>query len=163
MFLFIGMIIIWVFLTGELTLGNVGFASILSLFLLFVSGRGMHFNYFKPRKEGFNILKYIWTLVKFVGFFLAQLGQAGLTVFLSIFNPDGLHPGVIAVPLDVETNAEITLLANLITLTPGTLTLDVSTDKRVMYVHTIEFENKDLFVKGIKDGFEKRVLEVMRP
>ena len=163
MFLFIGMIIIWVFLTGELTLGNVGFASLLSLFLLFVSGRGMNLRYFRPRQEGFNLFKYSWTLIKFVGFFLWQLVQAGVTVFLSIFNPDALRPGVIAVPLDVKSNVEITLLANLITLTPGTLTLDVSTDKRVMYVHTIEFEDKASFIKGIKDGFEKRVIEVMRP
>lgn len=163
MFLFICMIIIWVFLTGEVTLSNIGFASILSLFLLFVSNHRMELRHFIPRRKGFNIFKYIIVLIKFAGFFLAQLLQAGFSVFLAVFNPQALHPGVIAVPLDVETDAEITLLANLITLTPGTLALDVSSDKRVMYVHTIEFKDKASFVQGIKNGFEKRVLEVMRP
>ncbi|MFK7804445.1 MAG: Na+/H+ antiporter subunit E [Anaerolineae bacterium] len=162
MFLFIAMIFIWVFLTGELSWGNVGFASFLSLLLVFTSGRRMQVSYFQPRK-GFNIFKYLVTLARFSLFFLGQLVIAGSTVFWSILNPRGLQPGVIAVPLDVKSRPEITLLANLITLTPGTLTLDVSTDRRVMYVHTIDFEDVESFRKEIKNGFEKRVIEVMNP
>lgn len=162
MFLFIAMIFIWVFLTGELSWGNVGFASILSLLLVFASGREVQADIFKPRK-GFKFFKYLATLIRFALFFLGQLLIAGTTVFVSILKPVGLKPGVIAVPLDVKSDSEITLLANLITLTPGTLTIDVSTDKRVMYVHTIDFENVESFREEIKNGFEKRVIEVMNP
>lgn len=144
-------------------MGNIGFASLLSLFLLFISGRGMQVKFFIQPRKGFSLPKYVMTLIRFTLFFLYQLLIAGIMVFWAILNPKGLKAGVIAVPLDVKSNAEITLLANLITLTPGTLTLDVSTDKKVMYVHTIQFEDAESFRQEIKNGFEKRVIEVMNP
>jgi multicomponent Na+:H+ antiporter subunit E len=75
-----------------------------------------------------------------------------------------MRPGVVAIPLDVQTDAEITLLANLITLTPGTLSLDVSTDRRVLYIHVMYIDNDDVEAvrRKIKEGFERRVLEVLR-
>jgi multicomponent Na+:H+ antiporter subunit E len=68
-----------------------------------------------------------------------------------------LSPGIVAVPLDVKTDAEIALLANLITLTPGTLSLDVSSDGRVLFVHAVSAENAQAVRSGIKAGFERRV------
>ncbi|MEM8857668.1 MAG: Na+/H+ antiporter subunit E [Chloroflexota bacterium] len=162
MLLLIAMTFIWVFLTGELTLGNVGFGFILSFLLLFIGGPRMDVNYFR-RKPGFRIFSYSWKLISFVGFFFKELLFAGVTVFASIIKPSILKPGVVAVPLSIKTDAEITLLANLITLTPGTLTLDVSTDHKVMYVHSIQVDDPDEFRKDIKDGFEKRVREIMNP
>jgi multicomponent Na+:H+ antiporter subunit E len=74
-----------------------------------------------------------------------------------------MHPGVIAVPLDARTDAEITLLANLITLTPGTLSIDVSADRKVLYIHTMDLGDDPVrFRREIKEGFERRLLEVMR-
>jgi multicomponent Na+:H+ antiporter subunit E len=75
-----------------------------------------------------------------------------------------MRPGIIAIPLDARTDLEITLLANLITLTPGTLSLDVSADRRVLYVHVMYIDNDDIEAvrRSIKDGFERRVLEVLR-
>jgi multicomponent Na+:H+ antiporter subunit E len=73
-----------------------------------------------------------------------------------------VKPGIIKIPLDVETNVEISLLANLITLTPGTLSIDVSDDKKVLYVHTMYVEDKEKFIREIKDGFEKRILLITR-
>lgn len=165
MFLFLAMVFIWVFLTGELSSGNIVFAGLLSLLLLSMSSRRMRVSFFRvqPQRGVVNYLKHMLTLIRFTAFFVYQLGMAGLTVFRTILNPSRLRPGVIAVPLDVKGNSEITLLANLITLTPGTLTLDVSTDKRVIYVHTIYFEDVETFRQDIKGGFEKRVIEVLNP
>jgi len=73
-----------------------------------------------------------------------------------------MRPGIVAVPLDAETDAEITLLANLLTLTPGTLSLDVSADRRFLYVHMMYIEDADVARRQIKDGYERRVLEVLR-
>ena len=56
----------------------------------------------------------------------------------------------------------ILTLANLIALTPGTLSLDISTDRRVLYVHTMHLEDADGFRRNIKEGFERRLLEVFR-
>jgi multicomponent Na+:H+ antiporter subunit E len=70
------------------------------------------------------------------------------------------RPGIVAIPLDVEGDAAIVLLANLITLTPGAFSLDVSGDRRVLFIHTLYAD--DAFRREIKEGFERRVIEVLR-
>jgi multicomponent Na+:H+ antiporter subunit E len=73
-------------------------------------------------------------------------------------------PGVIAIPLDARTDAEITLLANLITLTPGSVSLDLSEDRRVLYVHAMYIDGGDVeaYRRSVKEGLERRVLELLR-
>jgi multicomponent Na+:H+ antiporter subunit E len=99
-------------------------------------------------------------------FFLVwELILANVRVAYDVLTPRYfMRPGVVAIPLDVQTDAEITLLANLITLTPGTLSLDVSTDRRVLYIHVMYIDNDDVEAvrRKIKEGFERRVLEVLR-
>ena len=70
-----------------------------------------------------------------------------------------MRPGIVAIPLDIERDIEITLLANMITLTPGTLSIDVSNDKRILYVHGMHVQDLEEFKREIKDGFEKLVQE----
>lgn len=73
-------------------------------------------------------------------------------------------PGVIAIPLDARTDAEITMLANLITLTPGSVSLDLSDDKRVLFVHAMYIDGGDVeaYRRSVKEGLERRVLELLR-
>jgi multicomponent Na+:H+ antiporter subunit E len=75
-----------------------------------------------------------------------------------------LCPGVVAIPLDARTDAEITLLANLITLTPGSVSLDLSEDRRVLYVHAMYIDGGDVeaYRRSVKEGLERRVLELLR-
>lgn len=104
-------------------------------------------------------------VVRFFLFYLGQMLLSNLRVAYDVVTPrHHMKPGVIAVPLDVETDAEITLLANLITLTPGTLSLDLSSDRRVLYVHAMYIDNGDVELarRQIKEGLERRVLEVLR-
>lgn len=73
-------------------------------------------------------------------------------------------PGVIAIPLDARTDVEITMLANLITLTPGSVSLDLSEDKRTLYVHAMYIDDADVdaYRRSVKEGLERRVLELLR-
>ena len=73
-------------------------------------------------------------------------------------------PGVVAIPLDARTDAEIVLLANLITLTPGSVSLDLSEDRRVLYVHAMYIDGGDVeaYRRSVKEGLERRVLELLR-
>ncbi len=73
-------------------------------------------------------------------------------------------PGVVGIPLDARTDAEIALLANLITLTPGSVSLDLSEDRRVLYVHAMYIDGGDVeaYRRSVKDGLERRVLELLR-
>jgi multicomponent Na+:H+ antiporter subunit E len=104
-----------------------------------------------------------FAVVRFVGFYLWELVLANMRVAHDVLTPQHLaRPGIVAVPLDARTDAEITLVANLLTMTPGDLSVDVSTDRAVLYVHTLFITDADAAKVAIKDGFERRVLEVMR-
>lgn len=71
------------------------------------------------------------------------------------------RPGIVAVPLDVRSDLGITLLANLISLTPGSLSLEVSPDRHTLYVHVMFIDDPETERSNIKNNFERRVLEVV--
>jgi multicomponent Na+:H+ antiporter subunit E len=75
-----------------------------------------------------------------------------------------VRPGVIGIPLDARTDVEITLLANLITLTPGSVSLDLSEDRSVLYIHAMYIDGGDVeaYRRSVKEGLERRVLELLR-
>jgi multicomponent Na+:H+ antiporter subunit E len=102
-------------------------------------------------------------VIGFIGFYLWELIIANLRVAYEVMTPGyRIRPGVIAIPLDARTDMEIAMLANLITLTPGTLSLDVSTDRRVLYIHALYVDDIEAVRRNIKEGMERRVLEVLR-
>lgn len=104
----------------------------------------------------------VFLAFSFVGFFLWEMLKANLRVAYAVLTPGhDMRPGVVAVPLDVTSDVGITILANLITLTPGTLSLDVSSNRKVLYVHTMYLDDPDEFRRGIKEGFERRVRELL--
>lgn len=95
--------------------------------------------------------------------FLKELVKSALKVAVTVLTPRlDLKPGIIAFPLALERDIEITLLANLITLTPGTLSIDVSDDRKTLYVHCIDVPDVDAAIIDIRDGFERRIREVFR-
>lgn len=73
-----------------------------------------------------------------------------------------MQPGIIALPTDLRSNWEITLLANLITLTPGTLSVDVSADNNFIYIHAMDLPDVDETINQIKGTFEKAIKDVTR-
>ncbi len=100
-------------------------------------------------------------VVRFVPYVLWELVLANLKMAGHVLGPrEKLRPGIVGIPLDLESDAEITLLANLITLTPGTLSLEVSKDRKTLFVHSVHMEDVESFRREIKDGFETRVREV---
>lgn len=97
------------------------------------------------------------------GYFLRQLLVSNLRVLWDVITPrQSSRPGIVGVPLAARTDLEITLVANLVSLTPGTLSLDVSDDRKTLYVHVMFMDDIDAVRLAIKDGIERRVLEVLR-
>lgn len=142
----------WLALTGQFTPVNFVFGMALGYVMLWL-GRGLlgASLYFAkaPRVVSFTLF-YVWELIK-----------ANFRVALSVMLPrERLRPAIIAIPLEVATLDQVTVLANLITLTPGTLSLDVSDDRRVLYVHTMDLTSPDEFRREIKERYERRVMEV---
>ena len=65
-----------------------------------------------------------------------------------------------AVPLDTRSVAEHTLLANAVTLTPGTMSIDLSPDGRILYVHVLDMESPETVRRDIKEGLEARLMRL---
>lgn len=148
--------LIWAMATSLFNVTNLLAGMVLSyLILWFINRRGSHADYFRrvPR------------VVRFTLFYIGQLILSNLRVAYDVVTPTHyMKPAVIAVPLDAQTDIEIVLLANLITLTPGSLSLDVSPDRRTLFVHVMYVDNNDLEAARhkIKDTLERRVLQVLR-
>ena len=141
----------WVALTGQFTGANflAGFA--LGFFVLWLS---------QPTA---TYVKKIVQVADFLLYFLWELVKANVRVTYEVLTPTHhMLPGVIAVPLDLETDIEILILTSLITLTPGTLSLDISEDKKTLYIHAMFIRDREKMQKTIKEGFERRVREVLR-
>ena len=91
-------------------------------------------------------------------FFLWELILANLRVAYDIVTVKHfMRPGILAIELEARTDLEIALLANLISLTPGTLSLDVSIDRRFLFVHAMYLTEPEDFKR-----FEARLLEAIR-
>lgn len=110
-------------------------------------------------------LRRLGSTLSLVWLFLHELCLSAFRVARIVLTPnlrDALRPAIIAFPLSVKSDAEIALLANLITLTPGTLSVDVSADKNLLYVHALTFESRDKVIAEIAAGFEAKIREVYR-
>jgi multicomponent Na+:H+ antiporter subunit E len=145
----------WVTLTGQFTFINLAVGFVLSYLLLWLLPPG------ESRTVGYPWK--IYRAVLFVLFFLKELIVANLRVAQLVLSPTShLRPGIVAVPLSVQKDVQVTTLSTLITLTPGTLSLDVSEDRKTLYVHAIHIDDDDgeSLRESIKEGFERRVLEV---
>jgi len=146
--------LVWTMLTGDMSFGNllVGFA-LGFMILMFQRAASHQGEYFRK----------VVAVAGFVVFFVYELVVSSLRVAYDVITPT-LHarPGIIAIPLTMETDIEITVLANVITLTPGTVTLDISEDHKFIYVHAMFADDPERVRRQIKDGIERRLLEIMR-
>lgn len=144
----------WAALSGEFTLVNLGLGFALGFaVLLFVGPALGSSQYFAKTARAMGL----------IAFFVRELVLSNLRVAYDVISPrHHMKPGIVAVPLDARTDTEIVILANLISLTPGTLIIDLSDDRTVLYVHAMYVIDPDELRREIKEGFERRVLEVLR-
>jgi multicomponent Na+:H+ antiporter subunit E len=141
--------------------GLVGSAAIENLLVGFVLGYGI--SWLVSPLTGSAYPRRLAALVALSLFLLKEIVRATARVAWEVITPWRLRrPGIVAVPLDVATDGEITLLANMITLTPGTLSLDVSEDRRTLFVHAMFGGDPEAVRQEIKEGFERRVLRLSR-
>ena len=112
------------------------------------------------RKEFFQVIY----LVELVLFFLWELTLASFQVAYEVIKPaHDMQPGIVAIPLDVKTDLGITIFSALVTLTPGSLSLDVSADKSHLFIHAMYIDQGDIeaLVNELKNGFERRIIRVL--
>ena len=143
----------WVGLNGRIALDTLLMGAVLGRVVLVVLAKGGVL----PRAEvgrlerAFALLAdLLWQIV------LANLRLA--KDVLSIHHR--MRPGVIQLPLTITTDGEILLLAAMINITPGSVALDVSEDRSVMYVHVMHITSPEEAKREIKQGFERRILDL---
>ncbi|HMQ94306.1 MAG TPA: Na+/H+ antiporter subunit E [Amaricoccus sp.] len=107
------------------------------------------------------ILRFLNLLWLFV-YFLWDLLVSSLLVARAVLSPrDITKPRLVTIPLNVKSDAGITMVANFITLTPGTLTVDVSDDRSTLLVHDLlAGDSGDGTRQAVREGIESRVLKV---
>ncbi|CAN5896831.1 Na+/H+ antiporter subunit E [soil metagenome] len=101
--------------------------------------------------------------VSLLAFFLKEVIVANIRIAYDIITPHyHMKPTIIALPLSARTDVEIMLLACMITLTPGSLSLDLSKDRKILYVHVLYLGRKGVeeVKQSLKSGFERRLLEL---
>ncbi len=117
----------------------------------------------RPLYEPTLYFTKVSNILRLLGYFTWQLIVSNLRVLWDVITPGHIsRPGIIGVPLDAESDFEIMLVANLISLTPGTLTLDISADRKILYVHVMFLDDVEAMRLQIKKGIEQRVLEAVR-
>lgn len=112
---------------------------------------------------------YGWRLYWLVRFLLLvgkEIVVSNIALAWLILQPrPRLAPGIVAIPLDVTTDLEVTILATIITLTPGTLSLELGQNEagqRVLYVHNLVVDDPDAMRQSIKTTFERKLLRVTK-
>ena len=143
--------LIWMATTGSFTVVNFLFGFVLGMVCRRI-GRGDGAPWSGRVRAGKAALLAL--------IFVRELLVSGWRVAKLVVSPHmNLKPGIFAYPLGVDRDFEITLLANLITLTPGTLSVDVSDDRRTLYVHALDCSDVDQARRDIELAFERRIIE----
>jgi multicomponent Na+:H+ antiporter subunit E len=145
----------WIMLSAQFSMFNLIVGYLLGFAVLWIT---------QYRKEAVPAyFRKIPQVANFLAYFVWEVIMSNLRVTRDVISlRPRFRPGIVAIKLDAETAAEISLLANLISLTPGTLSLDVSNDRKVLYVHAMYMRDAGLFKRRIKEDMERRVLEVLR-
>lgn len=102
-----------------------------------------------------------WRVLRLIGFFLYDLCVSSIRVAYDVLTPQDLsNPKILEMPLDVKSDIEILLVTNLISLTPGTLSLDVTPDRKTLIVHAMFADDPEAVIASLKSGMERMVKEV---
>lgn len=92
---------------------------------------------------------------------LRDIGIANLHVArLILRSPARLRPAFIHMPIDLRDDTAITLLASTVSLTPGTVSADISLDRRTLLIHALDVEDPDALVAEIKRRYEAPLKEI---
>lgn len=145
---------IWVALTGSLYYSNFLFGYLMGFFILWIMNRQ------EADRRYFNRVP---KTIGFIFYFLYEMIAANVQVAYDVITPKYFFkPGIIRYPLEATTDIEINLLSTMISMTPGTLILDISEDKKSLFIHVMYLKDRDRFIQQIKKGFEHKLLEILR-
>jgi len=151
-----GLAFVWAAITGNFSALNLLLGAVIGALTALL----LRNSFASPR-----LLRRLRRIVALALVFVWELMASAVRVAIIVLTPDlksALRPAIVAFPLSVKSDAEITLLANMITLTPGTLSIDVAEDRSVIYVHVLQLGDREALIAEIANGFERRIAEIFR-
>lgn len=102
-----------------------------------------------------------WLSIRYFFRVLLDIVIANIEVALLVSGPlSRIKPGFVAVPLDIERELPLTLLASTVSLTPGTVSCDLSEDQRWLYVHVLNLSDEQELIQTIKARYEAPLKEI---
>lgn len=156
LFSFIIFFLFWVALTSSLDPQELGVGVLVALVIAFLTGKEIT----KYGMKNFSYHRIQYT-IRYLFVFFWEMIKANLDVAMRIIQPViPINPGIVEIPTKLKSNVAKLALANSITLTPGTLTVDIIDDK--LYIHWIDVksENPEENFKEISSVFEKYIKEI---
>mgnify|MGYP006290676137 CR=1 FL=1 len=157
--------LIWAALQGSFGVGTLLLGAVFSWATLRLSRPLMN-----PEEDnvvdGGRPIRRVWRSLVLLLVFLRELVLSALQVAGYVLQPSlKIRPAIIEYPLNVQTDREITMLANMISLTPGTLSMDVAPDRSAIYVHAISVSTDDgqEVIDDIKGSLEKHIHRALGP
>ena len=149
--------LVWCFVHGTVNVNNFVLGVLIAPFI--IRPFKPLFNFDMDFSFG-NAIKKIPAQITYLYVLITEIIKANVMVAKIVLQPKiNIKPGIIAVPIRTKTDIGITAIANTITLTPGTLTIDMSDDRSILYVHAIDATDPEGVAQSIRDDLEKYVLE----
>lgn len=106
----------------------------------------------------------ILRVIGFIIYYLKEIFVASLFVAWDILTPTNyMRPGIVEVPVSLKKDISIITLFNLISMTPGSLSLDYSPDKKTIYVHVLYLHDKAAYIRKTKGELEKKIQLIFEP
>lgn len=150
----VALAVAWAALTGDISLPNLLIGFVLGSAALYAT-RPLY-----PGCERYFTRATSW--IKLILLFLKELIEGSIQVVIDVLTPEQKsRPGIIAVPLDTHHEMSLLVLTNYISLTPGTLCLDLTDDNKTLYIHAMFADDPDEIRRSIQDGVARRVKEAM--
>lgn len=144
--------VVWLLLNNSISAGHIVLASFFAMTIpWFVTG--MRDEHPKIRKP--------WLAIRYVCMVLKDILVANVEVALLIIgSTKKLKPAFVAVPINLNSDLGITILASTVSLTPGTVSAEVSKDKAWLYIHALHLTDKTELIDSIKQRYEKPIKEI---
>ncbi|MBA3980458.1 MAG: Na+/H+ antiporter subunit E [Alcanivorax sp.] len=144
--------IVWVLLMNTLSVGVVLLGALLAWWLPSITRA------FWPEVPHVNSG---WKLFRFMLLVLGDIVHANMVAFRLILGPTRkLHPAWIEMPIDLDDPFAVTVLASTISLTPGTVTVEVGRGHHKLLIHALNAEDPDALVAHLKARYETRIKEI---
>ncbi len=107
-----------------------------------------------------KIIKLLYYIPEFILFYLSKLVQANFYMAFIILSPKmKTQPGFIEFPLKIKSSAGLLLFSNLMSMTPGSLSVDISNDRRILLLHVLMKNDEQIILKDI-ENIQKRILRL---